>query len=424
LTKCPDSHHVLRTTGTGGSIMRFLFLTKAFRCGLAAAALSLAGVIFGAAGALGQEAAAPDVPTLTPLLMDVLDAPYAVEGSDGQAHLVYELQIRNPTPLTIGLSRVAAIDPSSGREVLALDRADIESRFALGGSRSAMTGDLGPAQFGVLFLHVPFPNPGDVPARLAHRVEGTLEGTAQPVAVDGAGTPVVETAPPVLGAPLRGDNHIAADGCCDSIRHVRALLALNGRFRLAQRFAIDWERIDGEGRIFVGDPKAVESYHIYSQPVLAVADGTVASALDGLPDQVPGALPADLPLGAADGNSVILDIGGGAFVLYAHMKPGSVRVKTGDVVRAGDVIGEVGNSGNSQAPHLHLHVMDAADGLLANGLPYVFERFRVSGRAAGGTEDFDRAEATGTPMAVEAADGAVHERQLPMDLTIIDWLND
>jgi murein DD-endopeptidase MepM/ murein hydrolase activator NlpD len=54
----------------------------------------------------------------------------------------------------------------------------------------------------------------------------------------------------------------------------------------------------------------------------------------------------------------VLDIGGGNYVLYAHMQPGSVTVKAGAKVKRGDVLGKVGNTGNTQAPHLHLHVMD------------------------------------------------------------------
>src|SRR5262249_23088184 len=171
----------------------------------------------------------------------------------------------------------------------------------------------------------------------------------------------------------RGNGYVAADGCCDSIRHVRALLPVNGSFYLSQRFAIDWERIDEEVKLFRGDPKDLRSYHIYGEPVLAVADAIVVAARNDLPEQVPGKLPEGLPIDEADGNFAILDIGDGAYALYAHMQPGSVRVSAGDLVRRGDRIGTVGNSGNTQAPHLHFQVMSAPSGLVANGIPYVFD---------------------------------------------------
>ena len=111
---------------------------------------------------------------------------------------------------------------------------------------------------------------------------------------------------PVLGPPLLGEGYVAADGCCDSIRHVRALLPIDGRFALAQRFAIDWEQLDAEKRVVRGDLKKVESYVIFGKDVIAVADGTVVAMRNDLPEQIPGALPAGLPIDQADGNFVVL----------------------------------------------------------------------------------------------------------------------
>ena len=125
---------------------------------------------------------------------------------------------------------------------------------------------------------------------------------------------------------------------------------LDGHYALAQRFAIDWEQAGGDGRLVTGDLKRPDNYRIYGGEVLAPVDGTVAASRADLADQCPGALPAGLPISEADGNFVILDIGGGAFVLLAHMQPGSVRVRAGDRAKRGDVLGKVGNTGNGQAP--------------------------------------------------------------------------
>jgi hypothetical protein len=87
-------------------------------------------------------------------------------------------------------------------------------------------------------------------------------------------------------------------------------------------------------------------------------------------------------LDTAAGNRVVEDLGGGRFALYAHKQPGSVTVAVGQRVERGQVLGKVGNSGNSTEPHLHFHVMDGAGGasaLGANGLPYVFDRFTLVG---------------------------------------------
>ena len=159
-------------------------------------------------------------------------------------------------------------------------------------------------------------------------------------------------------------------------------------FTLAQRFAIDWEQIDAENRVVKGDTKTLSNYVIYGREVLAVADGTVVSSRNDLPEQVPGALPQGMTIDQADGNFVVLDIGGGSYVLYAHMQPGSVTVKAGAKVKRGDVLGKVGNTGNTQAPHLHLHVMDGPSPLQSNGIPYVFDSFKLDGHRQGGHRRF------------------------------------
>ena len=82
------------------------------------------------------------------------------------------------------------------------------------------------------------------------------------------------------------------------------------------------------------------------------------------------------------GNHVNLDLGGGVFAMYAHLQPGSIRVKVGDRVSRGQVLGLVGNSGNSTEPHLHFQLMDRNSPLGSEGLPYKME-FQLTGRASG-----------------------------------------
>jgi peptidase M23-like protein len=361
---------------------------------------------------------------LTPLVADVLAAPHAVRGSDRRMHLVYEIRIANVTGVRIRLQRIAAVDARTGATVGSLDSQAIGGRFSLGGRRGSESTELGPFQFGVVFMHVELAPNAPVPAALAHVIEASAEQQNPDVSMRVAQTPVIAADVAMLGPPLRGSGYVAADGCCDSVRHVRALLALNGTFYLAQRYAIDWEQIDDEGRILVGDAKDTRSYRIYGAPVLAVADGTVVASRNDLPDQMPGKLPDGPPIGEADGNFAILDIGGGAYALYAHMQPASVRVRAGDRVRRGDQIGTVGNSGNSQAPHLHFQMMDAPSGLAANGIPYVFDAFTVTAVDEAGTADFDRAEATGSPLTLTPrVPPTFSERTLPLDLRVVDWRN-
>lgn len=224
-----------------------------------------------------------------------------------------------------------------------------------------------------------------------------------------------------IGPPLRGDRYISADSCCDSSRHMRAAMPVNGRVRLAQRFAVDWEQLDADGRIYSGPGGELKSYAIFGQQVLAVADAVVASTTDGEPEQTPGKYPSGISLDAADGNSVILDLGGGNYALYAHMQPGSLKVRPGDKVTRGQVIGLVGDSGNSVVPHLHFQVMDGPSSLGSNGFPYEIDEFAVAGKTPG-TEAFDEAEGKGTPLAVTAIQAPEKvEKALPLDQLVITF---
>jgi murein DD-endopeptidase MepM/ murein hydrolase activator NlpD len=126
----------------------------------------------------------------------------------------------------------------------------------------------------------------------------------------------------------------------------------------------------------------VRSYYAYGEQVLAVADGTVVAARDGLPDNIPRtaagfntALP--ISMDNAGGNSIVIDLGDGQFALYAHLKPGSVRVKAGERVRRGDVVARIGNSGDARWPHLHFQVTSNPHILASEGLPYLLDQYRV-----------------------------------------------
>jgi murein DD-endopeptidase MepM/ murein hydrolase activator NlpD len=76
------------------------------------------------------------------------------------------------------------------------------------------------------------------------------------------------------------------------------------------------------------------------------------------------------------GNHVIVATAG-TYALYAHLAPGSVAVTSGQRVRVGEVLGRVGHSGNSTAPHLHFHLMDSADPRQARGIPCAFAAYLV-----------------------------------------------
>jgi murein DD-endopeptidase MepM/ murein hydrolase activator NlpD len=163
--------------------------------------------------------------------------------------------------------------------------------------------------------------------------------------------------------------------------HFGAQITMNGVTRVPQRYAQDWIYVDPvTGQAAAGNATLARNYYGFGKEIHAVADGTVAAAGDGLPDigTIYSAPPATVDTAA--GNYVIVDLGNKKYACYAHMVNGSVRVKTGDVVKEGQVIGLMGNSGNSDLPHLHFQVVtDTPSFLGAEGYPHVYHSFNVTG---------------------------------------------
>ena len=142
-----------------------------------------------------------------------------------------------------------------------------------------------------------------------------------------------------------------------------------------QRFAYDFVVTDERGKTHRGDGRRLEDYYAFGAPVRAPADGVVVKAKDGRRDY---ARPGEMDPFVTNllGNFVVIDHGGGEYSLLAHLRRGSVRVKPGDRVTQGQVVGEVGNSGNSSEPHLHFQVQDSPHFLFSASLPVRFSGYR------------------------------------------------
>jgi hypothetical protein len=204
--------------------------------------------------------------------------------------------------------------------------------------------------------------------------------------------------------------------------HRASSLAVNGSIFFAQRFAIDWMRLDEAGRFLHGDPADVHSYTCYGADVIAVADGTVVDTLNDLDDQKPGTLPDPKTITVlnVDGNHVVLDLGHGVFAFYAHMQKGSVSLAPGARVKRGQVLGKLGNTGNTSAPHLHFHLMEGPSVLGSNGIPYEIDAFELAGQVP-------VAEFTAAPT-IDGDWGkglfptpSPRRDQFPMDLNIVSF---
>jgi murein DD-endopeptidase MepM/ murein hydrolase activator NlpD len=141
-----------------------------------------------------------------------------------------------------------------------------------------------------------------------------------------------------------------------------------------QRFAYDFFLLDG-GRIHRGDGTQNEDYACFGRPILTPAGGTVREVLDTVPDNQPGRMNPAIP----PGNHVIIGHGRGEYSVLAHLRQGSVRVRPGERVAAGQPVGVCGNSGNSSAPHLHYHLQTADRAGAGVGLPAQFREYSADG---------------------------------------------
>lgn len=124
------------------------------------------------------------------------------------------------------------------------------------------------------------------------------------------------------------------------------------------------------------EEKLEADYYCFGRKVIAPSAGPVVSVENGVDDNVPGAMNPGQPMG----NHVIIDNDNGEFFFSAHFKKGSVTVRPGDALKAGDLLGLTGNSGNSSEPHVHYHLQDTANLGKSRGLPAFFMDYTADGR--------------------------------------------
>jgi len=331
-----------------------------------------------AAGPVGG----PQPPVVTPLIAEVVSAPIPVPATDGKVHLAYELRLTNVLSHDVTITGATVLDRDVALASLKGDQLSSLTRI-LGTATPATI--LGPAQTAVIWLDVALEQGGATPTALTHAIS-LSNPQPQPPLFPATQTmnvaPVtVQTRTPIeISPPLSGPDWVNGDGCCGMSAHRTALNPIDGGLWAAERFAIDYVQLGPDGRLVTGDPEMLDSFAYFGADVHAVTDGPVVAVRDGLPEQVPGENPTGLPLDQYAGNHVVQDLGDGNYALYAHIKTVTVTVKAGDRLTAGQVIGNVGNTGNTTAPHLHFHVMSTPDPLRSDGLPFVFTDFRLDAR--------------------------------------------
>ena len=356
---------------------------------------------------------------LTPVIQSVLSPPRSFLADDGRVHLEYELLLTNATPVSV---KLASLEVLSGRgaRIERLSGRRLQAATGWEGAKPPTT-TLGPFTTGIAWIDLTFANANALPRRLEHRLTVNLPPglPAPPVITDtGANVAITRSAATVISPPLRGGRWVAVGGPLGP--HRRALQPINGALRNGQRFAVDFSALlDAKGRTHVGNSSRNSSYFNYGQPVLAVGAGKVVDAVDRYPDQIPNHN-VHVSTEAGDGNHVIIKLGNGVFAAYAHLKPGSVRVRVGQRVRAGQVLGQLGNSGETSGPHLHFQLMTRPSVADSDGLPFVLDGFRLDGRLPS-LRAFINTDLAGTPVPINRAAAGKRRRQGFIDLDVVTF---
>jgi Peptidase family M23 len=409
-----------RMVRSGGTARRVIVAVAVVVASLAADTIGVSA----AAGAATDTTGLPPQ-KWTSLVATPIASPRPVLGADGRVHLVYELLVMNVSPSAMTLERLETLDASkgdAGNKIVATSEGGVLEEI----SRSftnPLTLTVGPFQTTRLFLDATFDKNATVPKVLEHRFQFTLTPAAGVPPVTSATvvsgrTKVSNARAVVIGPPLEGSRWVDAIGCCSPPSvHRTATLPINGKIRASERFAIDFAQLTPDNKLYTGPRDQLSSYAYVGSKVLSVADGRVVGLQDGRPDETPPTFPQGYTLLQQLGNFVVVDIGHGRFAFYAHFQPNTLKVKVGDKVRRGQVLALMGNSGNSDAPHLHFGIQDGPGPFASNSLPYVFSSFTTTGTITNPFDDI----AAGATAEIGPAQAGRHKEELPLENEVITF---
>jgi hypothetical protein len=367
-----------------------------------------------ACGTDGQSTSGPAANPWPPQVQFAAWVPYEPTAfqSAGRQYLVYELYLTNFEDHTLRVDSIEAINaisrtmkPAASFEAPQLNTMIHHVGQPIVGDENGSPEDnsqrdIAAGQTSIVYLLVKSEEHALIPARLVHRL--VIGGSTIEAAIISTQHEEVH----IVGPPLKGGPWVAGSGPGNDSHHRRQMLLLDGSLHLSSRFAIDWIRLKNS-EASSGEKQDNRSYFSYDEPVLAVSDAKVVSTKDGIAENIPGhfgkgKIAVAMSYDTIYGNMIVLDLGYGRYAYYGHLKPGSIRVKEGDRVRRGQIIGRIGNTGSSFEPHLHFEITTANSAFRGEGLPYALDAYTETKK-----------------------DGAIEKRmgELPLDGTLVTFSN-
>ncbi len=299
--------------------------------------------------------------------------------ANNSVQLRYELNISNNYRIPFTLKKVEIYDLQKDDVPIAEFNSDyINEHFDRPGNSDLddikiLSGN----EFGVLNLNVILKQKQSFPEKIFHKLyfereKGNGEIATHPMEV--AVIKIPKENQFTLGFPFKKKGK----WLYEAQSHQGARFLTEGRVNYPQRFAIDWTLVDDNGSFAKNDTKKNENWKTYGIELIAVADGKVVGIKDGIIENEPLSekMAVRITRETIGGNYVIIDIGNDLYAFYGHLIPNSLTVKIGDTVKKGQVIGLLGNSGNSDAPHLHFHLETKSNTYFGGeGIPFHIDKF-------------------------------------------------
>lgn len=391
----------------------------------AAAVLAIAGCTAVSAGptspASSPTNASPSgrsTPTngVSALLVQPVQSAQVVPASDGRNHVEYDLLVVNTFGEPVTLTEVV-VRGSNGNRLLT-----VTGRSLAAATQSLYTHVASPVVAAsaavIVEVDLPLASGVPVPARVSNRIDYKLPTAPDAVIVDDTTvqgpTVDVDRAHAVrIESPLAGKGWLATSACCSPNVHRDLRLSAGGlRLTTSETFAVDWALARGD-RIYDGTGSTNEQFYGFGAPVLAVAGGTVVAVQDGIAESTPFTTSAPETKEGFGGNSIMLKIDDGVYAFYGHLQTGSLTVRVGEKVKAGQVLGKLGNTGPSQGPHLHFGLLDSPDAFTGTSLPFVITKATLTG-----TVDF--ASSAGDTLVISPESRALRN-VYPLYGTIMDF---
>ena len=299
--------------------------------------------------------------------------------ANNKNYLAYELNIFNNFKTSITLKKVEIFDLSSTEvPITTFDSIYLNKNL----ERPKLRDDndlkiISANQFGVLNLNLEFKDVKNIPRKIFHKLHFNINKSDEESIAYSIETTILDIPNKTkltLGLPFnkKGKWLYEAEG------HKNSRFFSNGKVIYPQRFALDWIFVNDDGKFAKNNIKQNKNWYSYGLEIVSVADGVVVDIKDNMIENEPLSeeMAVRITSKTISGNYVIIDIGNDLYALYGHLIPNSLKVNIGDKIKKGQIIGLLGNSGNSDLPHLHFHIESKSNVPMGGeGIPYHLKEF-------------------------------------------------